>query len=63
MLDFRPLCADSLPYLLTEVISDRLAGHSAQDKPEDLGLRAGVVPSRIGRRDAGVVDGFRLQTF
>src|SRR5258708_20380053 len=48
------LGAYPLPYLLTEVIGDWLAGHSAQDEPKDLGLGTGVVPSRIRRRDAGI---------
>src|SRR5882672_9090492 len=48
------LGTDPLPYLLTEVIGDWLAGHSAQDEPKDLGLGTGVVPSRIRRCDAGI---------
>src|SRR4051812_17303114 len=48
------LRADPLPYLLTEVIGNWLAGHRAQDEPKDLGLGTGVVPSRIRRRHAGI---------
>src|SRR5262245_40735000 len=48
------LGADPLPYLLTEVIRDWLAGRSSQDEPKDLSLGTGIVPSRIRWRDAGV---------
>jgi hypothetical protein len=48
------LCTYLLPYPLTQVVGNRLAGGRAQDQPQYFGLDAGVIPPRSGQRDAFV---------